>query len=170
MAPNQKDGAMNTSLKRIQSVVRAAGMFGVGHYFLAFLVIGLASSTFARDVKVPDPIFNADAAKAFPQAVFDKIAAKVTFQTTFEQLTPEGIVRWWTRTIKLVDFVKAPSQTYPDTDLYAMRYAVSVISGKDSLSVYGTSCQVVVVYKDAVYDEPVVVCEPVNLDRPGDSS
>jgi hypothetical protein len=161
---------MNASLKRTRSVVRAAGKFGGGHYFLAFIVIGLASSALARDVKVPDPIFNAAAAKAFPQAVFDKIAAKVTFQTTFEQLGPEGIARWWTRTIKLVDFVKSPSRTDPDAALYAMRYMVSVISEKDSLAIYGTSCQVVVVYKDTVYDEPIVVCEPVNLDRPGEPS
>ncbi len=66
--------------------------------------------------------------------------------------------------MKLVDFVKAPSQTNPDTYLYAMRYVVSVLSDKETLAVYSTSCQGVVVYKDAQYDEPTVVCEPVNLD------
>ena len=51
--------------------------------------------------------------------------------------------------IKLVEFVKAPSPTYPDTYLYAMRYVVSVLSDENSLAVHGTSCQVVVVYKDS---------------------
>ena len=163
---------MNNSLKRLQSVVRAAGIFGVGHCVLALLVIGLASSAFARDVKVPGPgpIFDAAAAKAFPQAIFDKIAAKITFQTTFQQLGPEGIDRWWTRTIKLIDFVKSPSQTDQDTYLYAMRYVVSVLGDKDSLAIHNTSCQVVVVFKDGEYNEPMVVCEPVNLDRFGNSS
>ncbi len=47
-----------------------------------------------------------------------------------------------------------------------MRYVVSVLSDEDSLAAYGTSCAVVVVYRDRQYDEPTVVCEPVNLDRP----
>ena len=51
-----------------------------------------------------------------------------------------------------------------------MRYLVSVISDKDPLAIYGTSCQVVVVYKGTVCDEPIVVCEPVNLDQAGRSS
>ena len=63
-----------------------------------------------------------------------------------------------TRTLKLVDFVKAPSPTYLNTYLYGMRYVVSVISAKEPLAVYGTSCQVVVVYKDKEWDEPTVVC------------
>ena len=121
-------------------------------------------------MKVPGPFLDATAAREFPKAVFDSIAGKITYQTTFDQLGPNGLIRWWTRTIKLVEFVKAPSQTYPDTYLYAMRYVVSVLSDKDSLAVYGTSCQVVVVYKDAAYDQPTVVCEPVNLDQPGDGS
>ena len=70
----------------------------------------------------------------------------------------------------MVEFVKAPSQTYRNTYLYAMRYVVSVLSDKDSLAIHGTSCQVVVVFKDGEYDEPTVVCEPVNLDRSGDTS
>ncbi|MEX0853812.1 MAG: hypothetical protein WD036_11105 [Bauldia sp.] len=137
---------------------------------VALLAVGLPSPAFAREVKVPEPIFNAAAAREFPQAIFDKIAAKITYQTTFQQVSPVGLIRWSTRTMKLVDFVKAPSQTYQDTYLYAMRYVVSVISEKDTLAVYGTSCQVVVVYKFAEYDEPTVVCEPVNLDRPGGTS
>jgi hypothetical protein len=164
---SHKDRAMGNSLKRIRSVGRAVGILCVGYCLLGLLVNGLASSAFARDVKVPGPgpIFDAAAAKAFPQAIFDKIEAKITFQTTFQQLGPEGIDRWWTRTIKLVDFVKSPSQTDQDTYLYAMRYVVSVLSDKDSLSVDETSCQVVVVFKDGEYDEATVVCEPVILNR-----
>lgn len=161
---------MTNSPKFIQSVALAASVFGVRRCFLAFIVIGLASSAVARDVKVPDPIFNEAAAGEFPQAVFETITAKITQQTTFQQLSPDGLIRWWPRTIKLVDFVKAPSQTYEDTYLYAMRYVVWVLSEKESLVVYETSCQVVVVYKDKEYDKPTVVCEPVNLDRPGAAS
>ena len=132
----------------------------------ACLALALSSPAFARDVKVPVPVFDATAARDFPQAIYDKIAARITYQTTFEQFRPDGLVRWSTRTLKLADFVKARSPTYPDTYLYAMRYVVTVVSEKDSLAVYGTSCQVVVVYKDKEWDEPTVACEPANLDRP----
>jgi hypothetical protein len=161
---------MRNSLKRAQSTILAAGLFGVKRCFLAFLVTGLTSSAFAGDLKVPEPIFNEAAARDFPQAIYDTITAKIVRQTTFEQLDPEGLVRWSTRTLKLVDFVKAPSPTFMDTYLFAMRYVVSVISDRDSLAIYGTSCQVVVVYKDRQFDEPTVVCEPVNLDQPDQPS
>lgn len=133
---------------------------------LILLAIGLLTPAVAREVRVPEPMLDANAAVAFPQAIFDKITGMITDRTTFEQLGPNGLIRWWPRTIKLVEFVKAPSPTYPDTYLYAMRYVVSVLSDEDSLAVYGTSCAVVVVYKDGEYDEPTVVCEPVNLDWP----
>jgi hypothetical protein len=144
--------------------------FSPARCLLVLLAVGLVSPAFAREVKVPGPVLDANAAREFPQAIFDKISERITYQTTFEQLDPNGLIRWWPRTIKLVEFVKAPSQSYPDTYLYAMRYVVSVLSDKDSLAVYGTSCQVVVVYKDAKYDQPTVVCEPVNLGQPGAAS
>jgi hypothetical protein len=134
-----------------------------------FLALGLSLSAFAREVKIPEPVLDATAAQEFPPAIYDKIIGRITYQTTFQQLGPNGLIRWWPRTIKLVEFVKAPSQTYRNTRLYAMRYVVSVLSDKDSLAVHGTSCQVVVVFTDGEYDEPTVVCEPVNLDRRGDT-
>ena len=100
----------------------------------------------AGDTVFPNHL-DATAAREFPKTIFDRIAAKITYQTTFEQPSPNGLIRWWSRTIKLVEFVKAPSPTYPDTYLYAMRYVVSVLSDQNSLAIYGTSCQVVVVYK-----------------------
>jgi hypothetical protein len=169
-APSHKEATMSHSSKHIPSVTAAASAFGAKSCFLALLMIGLASSALARDVKVPEPIFNSAAARDFPQAIYNKITAKITYETTFEQFSPSGLIRWWTRTIKLVDFVRAPSPTYEDTYLYAMRYVVSVISDKDSLAIYGTSCQVVVVYKNKQFDEPTVVCEPVNLDQPDHQS
>ena len=134
------------------------------------LAVGLLTPAFAREVKVPEPVFDATAAREFPQAIFDRITEKITHQTTFEQLSPSGLTRWWTRTIKLVEFVKASSKTYRNTYLYAMRYAISVLNDKDSLAIHSTSCQVVVVFKDGEYDEPTVVCEPVNLDRSSNTS
>jgi hypothetical protein len=115
-------------------------------------------------------MLDADAARAFPQEVFDRIIDKITYLTTFAQVGANGVIRWGPRTIRLVEFVKAPSQTYPDTDLYAMRYEVSVSKDDDPVAVYGTTCQVVVVYKDRGYDEPTVACEPINLDRPEGTS
>ena len=97
--------------------------------------------------------------------IYNKIRAKIVSRTTFVQVSPEGLVRWSTRTLKLVDFVKAPSRTFADTYLFAMRYVVSIMNEKDPLAIYGTSCQVVVVYKGKEWDEPTVVCEPVNLDQ-----
>jgi hypothetical protein len=66
--------------------------------------------------------------------------------------------------------VKAPSPTYADTYLYAMRYGVSVLSEKETLIIHETSCQAVVVYKDGEYHEPTVHCEPLSLYRPGEDS
>ena len=161
---------MSRSRKNIQTFTPAAVVFGLARCFLAFIVIGLASSAFARDVKVPNATFDEAAARVFPDMIYDKIRAKIVSQTTFVQVGPEGLVHWSTPTPKLVDFVKAPSRTYPDTYLFAMRYVVSVASDTDSLATYGTSCQIVVVYKRGEWDEPTVVCEPVNIDQADRSS
>jgi hypothetical protein len=125
---------------------------------------------FADGAVPPQPTLDAAAARAFPQAVFDKVVAKITAQATLMQMTPAGLVRWQPRTITLVVFVKAPSQTYADTYLYAMRYAVAVLSEKDTLAVHETSCQAVVVYKHGEYDDPTVVCEPLILNPTGEDS
>jgi hypothetical protein len=148
---------MGNSRDRIRLVAAAA---------LAAFACALPAS--ARDVEVREPIFNEAAAAVFPQAIFDEIVAGITHQTTFQQVGEEGLVRWWTRTVELADFVESPSHTDPDTYLYAMRYVVSVLSDRDTLSLFRTSCQVVVVLKNGEYDKPTVVCEPVNLDQPGD--
>ena len=150
---------MGNSRGRIRLVAAAA---------LAAFACALPAS--ARDLKVPEPIFNEAAAAAFPQAIFDEIVAEITYQTTFQQINQKGLVRWWTRTIELADFVESPSHTDPDSYLFAMRYLVSVLSDRDTLSLFRTSCQVVVVLKNGEYDNPTVVCEPVNLDQPGDLS
>jgi hypothetical protein len=161
---------MNRSPKNIQTVFPAVVLFGLRRCLLAFIAIGLATSAFARDLKVPDATFDEAAARDFPQMIYDKIRAKIVSQTTFAQVGPEGLVRWSTRTLKLVDFVKAPSRTYPDTYLFAMRYLVSVMNDRDPLAIHGTSCQVVVVYKGGEWDEPTVVCEPVKLEKADGSS
>jgi hypothetical protein len=135
----------------------------------ALLLACSASGAFAGP-PVPDPGIDAAAMKAFPQEVFDSITATITQQTSFQKVGPEGLVRWQPRTIQLVVFVKSPSHTDANAVLYAMRYLVSVLSEKESLILHETSCQAVVVYKEGGYDEPVVVCEPLNLDRPGEDS
>ena len=154
---------MSHSLKHIQSVISAAGAPGVRRCPLALIMISLASVAFAGDVQA---IFDEAAAREFPQAVYDKISSKIARQTTFVQVSPDGLVRWSTRTLELVDFVKAQSPTYRGTYLFAMRYVVSVFSERDSLGVQDTSCQVVVVCKDKEWSEPTVVCGPVNLGQP----
>ena len=146
------------------------GTLGAAFGLLAWLALDIPSSAFASEVKVPDPILNATVVREFPPAIFERIAAKITAQTTFQQLGPEGVLRWWPRTIKLVEFVKATSPTYPDTHLYAMRYAVSVLSERESFAIDQTSCQVVVVQRIERYSEPTVACAPVNLNQPGDAS
>jgi hypothetical protein len=93
----------------------------------------LLPSGFAGEVKVPSPIFNTATAREFPQAAFDRISAKITRQTTFQQLSPGGLIRWQTQAIQLAEFVKALSPTYPDTYLYAMRDVVSVVSERHIL-------------------------------------
>ena len=130
----------------------------------AFLLAMSACCALAGPV-VPDPGIDEAAMKAFPQEVFDSVTAKITQQTSFQKVGPEGIVRWQPRTIQLVVFVKSPSHIHADAGLYAMRYLVSVLSEKESLAVHETSCQAVVVYRDRAYDDPIVVCEPIDLNR-----
>ncbi len=69
-----------------------------GVWPLILLAVGFSSPAFAREVKVSDPIFNAAAVREFPRAIFSRITEKITHQTTFEQLSPNGLIRWWTRT------------------------------------------------------------------------
>jgi hypothetical protein len=130
---------------------------------LVLLALGFPSA-FAGDVKAPRLILNAGTAGEFPRAVFEKITTKIARQTTFRELSPDGFIRWSPQTVRLVEFVKAPSPTYSDTYLYAMRYIVSVISDRPSLAVYG--CQVTVVYTHTKYAEPTVVCQPVRQSLP----
>lgn len=165
-------GKLTPRLPILKEGVRSnhQSLFSAARCLPILLIVGLVSPGLAHEVRVPEPVLDAAAAREFPQAIFDRITETITYQTTFEQLGRNGLIRWWPRTIKLVEFVKAPSQTYPNTYLYAMRYVVPVLSDKDSLAVHETSCQVVVVFKNATYDEPTVVCEPVNLDRLGDTS
>jgi len=144
-------------------------MFSTGNLLATgAALIGLGSSAFAASPSPALPLKIANECSQYSGGTpsFCMITAKITHQTTFEQLSPDGLIRWWTRTIKLVDFVKAASPTYRATYLYAMRFVVAVISDKDTLGVYGTSCQVVVVYKDKRYDDPTVVCGPITLNRP----
>ena len=151
-----KEGIMR-SPRRIQRSFPAAVCFLVS--------FGVSLPANARDVQVPEPLLDAAAAKEFPQAQFEKITEKITYLTTFIQITPNGVVRWRPRTPELFEFVKSPSKTDRDTYLYAMRYEVSVLNSRDATAVFDTSCQVVVVYKDGGYDEPTVVCEPIILNR-----
>ena len=97
---------------------------------LAVFLALAASGAFAGPA-VPDPGIDNAAVKAFPQEVFEHVTAKITQQTTVQRIGPDGLVRWQPRTIRLVVFVKAPSHTYADTYLYAMRYAVAVLSEAD---------------------------------------
>ena len=137
---------------------------------LVALAAAASQPAFAREVKVPAPTLDAAAAQEFPQAIFDIIIGKITEQTSFTELAPGGPVQWSPDSINLAEFVKAPSQTYPDTYLYAMRYLVTGRGNRSASPGYGTSCQVVVVYKYAEYDEPTVVCEPPAFVAPGATS
>jgi hypothetical protein len=114
---------------------------------------------------VPFPAL-ADDRGDVPDSIYDTILAKIAFQTTFVQFTPGGPVRWSPRAIDIATFVKAPSRTYKDTYLYAIIYKVSVTPDDVSLDVHGTTCQVVVVLKYGAWDDPTVVCEPLDLSRP----
>ena len=67
---------MSRSFKHSSSIGLGARVFGIGSCFLTYLVIGLASSASARDVKVPELIFDEAVAREFPQAIYDKITAK----------------------------------------------------------------------------------------------
>ena len=105
------------------------------------------------------------AAKDLPQSVLDRIASKISAQTTVVEVGPEGTVRWSARAIRLIELVTARSPTDPDVYLYAMRYEVSVMRDEDSLAGRTTSCQAVVVYKDMQFGDPTVACEPIDVSR-----
>lgn len=144
------------SIRRVALAV-AIGVLTAGIYS--------ASVSVADDTNAPQPLLDEAAAAEFPQPIFDDIADRITHQTSFAEIGPDGMIRWWPKTIELVAFVKSPSPDDPDTGLIAMRYEVTVLSEEHSLIVHRTSCQVVVVFKHGTYDQPLVVCEPVNLNR-----
>ena len=54
---------MSHSFKPISSVASAARAYCAETCFIAFLALGLASPALARDVKVPEPIFDEAAAR-----------------------------------------------------------------------------------------------------------
>ena len=111
----------------------------------------------------------ADDRRDVPQEIYNKSHDKITYQTSFLEFTSSGAVRWFPRAIDLVTFVKSPSHDEPDTALYAMIYKVEV-GAEDEAAMHATTCQVVVVFKDSAWDEPTVVCEPVDVGRPDNSS
>lgn len=153
---------MILSRQRTESLGRTGRLSRGVPRFLCLLAVGVAWPAFAGDGAVA---FDAVAARELPQAIYDKITSRITRQTTFVQVGPEGHVRWSPRTLQLVDFVKAPSPTYQDTYLIAMRYVVSV-GMETSFVMHETSCQAVVVYKQKEWSEPTVVCAPLNLGQP----
>ena len=57
---------MSRSHKNIQTFTPAAVVFGLARCFLAFIVIGLASSAFAHDVKVPECDLRRSRCQRFP--------------------------------------------------------------------------------------------------------
>jgi hypothetical protein len=111
-----------------------------------------------------NPAGGADYEQEIPSTIRDRIVAKIVGETTFQQLTPTGLVRWSSRSITLLEFVKAKSPTYPDTYLFALRYGVAVASDQRSLSLHDTVCAVSLVYRDKQWGEPTVACGPIVLD------
>lgn len=82
---------------------------------------------------------------------------------TFVERGPQPAVHWAPRDIELIDFVISPSRTYSNTNLYAFRYVITLLSDRQSLAIHATSCQVAVVDRDGTYTDPSIGCEPPNL-------
>jgi hypothetical protein len=117
------------------SITRIAEHRTPVRFLAAVALVGLLGSASAPALSEDRAeAIDATEARDFPQAIFDRIIAKITYQTTFQHVSPRGIVRWSPRTIKLIEFVKAASPTYPDTELYAMRYTVWVFNEKETLA------------------------------------
>ena len=109
--------------------------------------------------------FAAMAEAELPAESLELIQSRIAAYTTFQQLSPDGIVRWSPRAIELVHFVKVASPSKADTWLYALQYVVSVLDQGHSLAVDGTLCQVSMISEKRVYFEPTIVCDPVNVSR-----
>jgi hypothetical protein len=131
----------------------------------AAIVLHVAITTFAG------PAASAEALEGpipsspmpLPRSVLASIEARIAKQTSFAQLTSNGIVRWSARAVTLIELVAVPSPSFPDTDVFAMRYSVSVLSDDLPLAVDETTCQVLLIRKDGEFADPTVVCEPVNV-------
>ena len=98
-----------------------------------------------------------------PRSIFTLIEARIAKQTSFAQLTRNGIVRWSARAVALIELVAVPSPSFPDTDVFAMRYSVSVLSDDRSVAVDEVICQVLLIRTDGEFADPTVVCAPLNI-------
>ena len=107
--------------------------------------------------------FAGMALASLPGDCLQLIESRIAAFTTFQQITPAGLVRWSPRAIELVEYVKVVSPTKADTYLYALRYVVSVLDQNRSLAVDGTVCQVTLTSEKGVFSDPIVVCDPVNV-------
>jgi hypothetical protein len=107
--------------------------------------------------------FVSMARASLPGECLQLIESRIAAFTTFQQITPAGLVRWSPRAIELAEFVKVASPTKADTYLYALRYVVSVLDQNRSLAVDGTVCQVTLTSEKGVFSDPIIVCEPVNV-------
>jgi hypothetical protein len=86
----------------------------------------IAASLAAPSIAQSD--FAALARAMLPAESLQLIESRIASYTTFQQLSPAGIVRWSPRAIELVHFVKVPSPTRPEAFLFALQYVVSVLN------------------------------------------
>jgi hypothetical protein len=103
-------------------------------------------------------------ADPLPAEIIEGITQQITRFATFQQITPDGLVRWSPRTIEPISVIEVPSPTWAGTWLYALRFEVTVLSDRATLVVHATTCEATVVRKDEVFLEPTVFCDPVALD------
>ena len=101
-----------------------------------------------------------DDRKDIPNAVYDKIKMRIARQTTFLQLYGQKVLHWAPRSIDLIKFVKTASPTYERCHFYAMIWRVTIASDEAPMNLQWSDCVVTLVFKDAEWNSPTVVCQP----------
>jgi hypothetical protein len=124
----------------------------------------MGSLSSASAAELSDPTFES-LVYSVPAVIRDQIENEITVATSFSQAASDDTTHWAPRSIVLIEIVKAPSPTLPDTYLYAFRYVVSVLNRGNELAVDGTFCSVTLVLHHGVFDAPTVGCDRVDLSR-----
>ena len=142
------------------------------HTYFRFVVLGavlcafLCMGGYAADAPPLGPYVSRvdkEALKALPRLQIENIKTYIRHLTSLTQVTKAGTIHWRTRSIDLVDLVRAVSPVFEDTYLCAMRLVVIIMSDRTPPTIKTTVCQTTLVFKDHHYFPPTIGCDPITF-------